>query len=291
MAALLRPRRATAATIGVEVRILVAADDDATRAVVRSLLVRFPAAKSSSALETLSGRHGPAVYITVGATAFQNFIDAGVAAPVVATFLSNDAYTRIKAKLQGDRRLDNVTAIFAEAAPASQLQLVRALYGRRVTVGVLLGAGTAHVRPMFEAAAKAADLELEARIVAPKDNILRTFASMREVRALVTVPDRDLYTPESARYLLESAYRRNVGVIGFSTDLVRAGALATAFSSVDDITAQLPGVVEAAAAGHVPQASYPVFWRVDINDRIAQSLSLVLDDRLKTFGNIPGATP
>jgi len=254
-------------------------------------MVRFPAAKSSSAVETLSARRGPAVYVTVGATALQNFVDAGVVAPVVATFLSNDAFTRIREKLLGDRRLDLVTAIYAEAAPASQFRLVRALYGRRISVGVLLGTGTAQLRPLIEAAAKAADLDVNVRVVPPNDNILRTFAAMREVRALLTIPDRELYTPETARYLLESAYRRNVGVIGFSTDLVRAGALATAFSTIDDVTTQLPSVVEAAAQGRVPAAGYPTYWRVDINDRIAQSLSLVIDDRLKALGNIPGATP
>ncbi len=254
-------------------------------------MVRFPAAKSSSALETLTVRRGPAVYVTVGATALQNFVDAGVVAPVVATFLSNDAFTRIREKLLGDRRLDLMTAIYAEAAPASQFRLVRALYGRRISVGVLLGTGTAHIRPLIEAAAKAADLDINVRVVAPTDNILQTFAAMREVRALLTIPDRDLYTPETARYLLESAYRRNVGVIGFSTDLVRAGALATAFSTIDDVTTQLPSVVEAAGQGRVPAAGYPTNWRVDINDRIAQSLSLVIDDRLKALGNIPGATP
>jgi ABC-type uncharacterized transport system substrate-binding protein len=291
VAALLRPRGAAAAASGVEVRILVAADDNATRAIVRSLAVRFPTAKSSSAVETLSSRHGPAVYVTVGATALQNFVDAGVVAPVVATFLSNDAFTRIKVRLLGDRRFDLMTAIYAEAAPASQLQLVRALYGRRVLVGVLLGMGTAHIRPLIEAASKATGLDVDVRVVAPSDNILRSFAAMRDVRALLTVPDRDLYTPETARYLLESSYRRNVGVIGFSTDLVRAGALATAYSSIDDVTAQLPSVVEAAGQGRIPAAGYPNYWRIDINERIAQSLSLVVDDHLKALGNIPGGTP
>lgn len=289
--AILQPRRADAAPPGYELRVLVAAEDDATTKIVQALLARFPGGRSSSSLETLTTRRGPAVYVTVGASALQRYVDSGTTAPAVATFLSNEAFTRLKAKLVGDRRSDLLTAIYAEAGPPQQMQLVRALYSRRITVGVLLSPSTAHVGPAVESAAKAAGLDVDVQVLAQGDNVLRSFAAMRDAKVLLTVPDREIYTPETARYLLESAYRRNVGVIGFSTALVKAGALAAAFSTIDDVAAQLPSVADVAAQGRVPSASYPLYWRVDINDRIAQSLSLVVDDRAKSLGNFPGAAP
>ena len=59
-----------------------------------------------------------------------------LAGPLISSFVSSAAYVRLIAA--APRRAKPVTAVFAEAAPSAQMQLIRRLYRRKVVVGVLL---------------------------------------------------------------------------------------------------------------------------------------------------------
>jgi hypothetical protein len=52
-------------------------------------------------------------------------------------------------------------------------------------------------------------------------------------------PTAAVYNAENFRNILLSTYRHKQGVIGFSSDMVKAGALATTYSEIEDINAQV----------------------------------------------------
>ena len=98
------------------------------------------------------------------------------------------------------------------------------------------------------------------------------------------VPDSGLYTSENIRNLLEAAYRRSQAVIGFSAGLVAAGTLAAAYSNIDDTLDQLDELVVSASSGRIPEPMYPKYWRVAINEHVARSLNIVVDDTARALG-------
>jgi putative tryptophan/tyrosine transport system substrate-binding protein len=267
-----------------EMRVLLGESGTATSDILKALTARFPAARVIGA-SGIEERKSGLVYVALGAAALQSALATGTSVSVLALFTSNEAYTRIVAR--AERRPDSVAALFAEAGPLQQLKLARALYKRRIGVTALFSAGTSHLQSLVEQAARAHDLELHARVVDTGDNVVQAMLSQRDARAVLMIPDRNLYTADNLRNVLESAYRRELGVIGFSPSLVRAGALAAAYSTIDDVMAQVGAVAEALAMERPVPPQYPAFWRVLINDRVANSLDIVVGDADRELGNFP----
>lgn len=269
-----------------DIRILVGEDGAATSEILKAFLARFPAARVVQSPAPASDHRTGQIYVALGAAALQAAVMSGTPTPVLALFTSNEAYTRV---VNGaERRPGYLSALFAEASPVQQLKLARTLYKRRIGVIVLFSAATVHLQPLVEDAAEASDVELHARVLNADDNVVRALLDQRDAQAVLMIPDRRLYTADNLRNVLESTYRRQLGVIGFSPSLVRAGALAAAYSTIEDVLAQARTIIESLAVGRTLAAQYPVYWRVLINERVANSLDVVVEDADRGLGNIPG---
>ena len=271
---------------GFELRVVTAGDDSATRQILEALARRLPGFHAASDVRGLAQRRGPAVYLALGAAALQAALDAGLDGPLLSLFTSNEAFTRVLGSSPRQPRAA-VSAIHAEASPHSQMMLIRTLYARRVGVGVLLTESTAAQEEALRRAARSADLDIDVQLVERGENAVRALTRVVSSTVLLAVPDRDLYTVDNLRNLLESTYRRGQGVIGFSASLVNAGTLAAAYSSIDDTVAQVGEVAAALAAGRLPDPQYPRYWRVAINDSVARSLNVVVSDAARRLGNFP----
>jgi putative tryptophan/tyrosine transport system substrate-binding protein len=284
---LLLPPPATAA--GAELRIVAAASADPASAggqILAALKRRFPEAQVGEDAPALAARGGSAVYVAVGPAALQAALSADVPGPLVSAFVSSEAYLRLTGAGH-PRRARPVTAIYAEAAPAAQMELIRRLYRRRVMVGVLLSPSTRYLQPQIERAAAAAELPVSFEVVEPGAHPVRALAGLSSASVLLAVPDPELYNAQVARAVLESTYRRRQGVIGFTKAMVSAGTLGAAYATVDDVVAQLGQMVDALMAGQVVDPQYPLYWRVAINDSVARSLDLVIDASVRSLGNAP----
>jgi len=280
-------RTRAAGAAGAELRVVVSTLGEATSQIVAALTRRFPGAYVSDDLKVLAARGGPAVYLAVGPAALEAALGADVSGPLVSAFVSSAAYLRLIAAA-APRRTRSVTAVFAEAAPAAQMQLIRRLYRRKVVVGVLLSASTRNLQPLIERAASAADLAVSFEVVEPGASPVRALAALTSASVLLAVPDPELYNAQVARAVLESTYRRRQGVIGFSKAMVGAGTLAAAYATIDDVVAQLGEMLDALLAGQaVAEPQYPLYWRVAINDTVARSLDVVIDGAVRGLGNFP----
>lgn len=273
---------------GTELRVITADDSPATRQIVQGLLRRYPSLQSSSDPRTFAARKGPSVYLTVGPAALSAAVGADLDGPIVSAFTSSSIYNEIVGQ---SRRRTGITAIYAEASPIHQLRLTSQLYGRRVTVGVLMSQNTEYLEPIIRQGARSSNLDIEFSRLEPGDNVLRALTRLGMSAAILAVPDPLIYTPANLRNILESTYRRNQPVIGFATALVAAGTMATAYSTIDDVVAQLDEVLEAAAAGRTPEPQFPRYWRVAINENVARSLNIVITDEIRALGDRPPERP
>jgi len=281
---------AAAAALAPELRVVTGEQGAATKEICDAILARFPAARIDDDARRLADRAGPGIFVTLGPAALQAALDAGAPGPVLALFISNAAYARLIAIAPKELHRGPVTGIFAEADPVHQLRVARALYKRHIAVAVFLSAGTAHLRPQIEDAARLNGVDLELSTLEPGVSVVRALGGVRDARALLMVPDGELYTSGSIRDLLEATYRRGLGVIGFSAALVRAGTLAAAYSTVEDVLAQAVTVHAELVQGHAPAARYPLYWRTLVNDRVARSLDVVVTESDRAIGN-PARTP
>jgi len=270
-----------------ELRAITSDDSPATRRVVEALKSRFSGLVVGSDPQALAWRGGPAIYFAVGPAALQAATALDLEAPVVALFTSSQTFHTILAGLPATQARRRVTAIYAEASPEHQLRLIAAIFQRHVSVGVLLTPGTARLEPLLAQAARDVGVEIRAHHTARGANMVRELNRLGATDVLLAVPDANVFTPDSVRNILESTYRRGQPVVGFSQGMVAAGALASAYSSVEDIVAQAEQLVAELQAARTPDPQYPAFWRVAVNDTVARSLNILIPQDVRELGDQP----
>jgi putative ABC transport system substrate-binding protein len=268
-----------------EVRVLTSDNTPATRRVVDALKGRFPQLAAGSEVDVLSRRAGPAIYLVIGPAALAATLSAGLQAPVVSLFTSSQAFHQIvDASPAAGRR---TTAIYAEVSPRHQLHLVSSIFQRRVSVGVLLTVGTAQVEPLLMQAARDFDIEVQTHHARRNANIIRELNRLGSAHILLALPDAGIFSPDNFRDILESTYRRGQPIVCFSQGMVAAGCLAAAYASVEDIAAHAAETVAQLEAGRWPPPRYPAYWRVAVNDSVANSLNIVVGDEVRSLGDRP----
>ncbi|MES2128399.1 MAG: hypothetical protein V4463_14120 [Pseudomonadota bacterium] len=171
-------------------------------------------------------------------------------------------------------------AIYAEPAPADQLRLVELLYRRPVRIATILSEDTAFLKDALPGVTLE-DFD-------SGDDINRALNKIAQQQVLLAVPDRAVYNTENIRNILLSTYRHNQGVIGFSADMVKAGALASTYSSVEDINAQAVDIVrDWLESDEMPAPQFPRYFRTIVNDGVARSLGVAVDDTARHFARRP----
>lgn len=273
-----------------EIRAIIGAASPAMRQIVEALRARYVGIAIATDVQTLAHRRGTAVYLAIGPAALQAALDANLSAPIVGLFVSSQTFRKLITSANARQRA-SVTAIYAEASPEAQLQLVKAMYEHRVSVGVLLTETTADQENLLKRVVRKLDLDLQVRRASAGSNVLRELAHLSGTTVLLAIPDSSLYTAESLPGILESTYRRGQPVVGFSPALVAAGTLAAAYASLDDVLAHLDQVLAEIDAGRLPDPQYPVYWRVTVNDSVARSLNIVLSSEVRGLGSFPSARP
>jgi hypothetical protein len=282
VASMLSPRYAFAAS---ELRTLVIDDTPASRRAVEALKRRFPQMVIGDEIGALSRRAGPAVYLAVGPAALKAATASGVQAPLLSLFTARQAFHQIVNAAAPPRR--GTTAIYAEASPVHQLRLVSSIFQRRVTVGVLLTDGSAHLEPLLDRAARDMDVVIQTHRTTPNTNMVRELNRLADTDVILAMPDVGIFSADNFRDILESTYRRGQPIVCFSQGMVAAGCLAAAYAPVDDVVAQAADLLTELEAGRLPAPRYPAYWRVAVNYNVARSLNIVISDSVRALGERP----
>lgn len=254
------------------VRVLTGDDSVVSRRIVEDLEKRLAGMQSGPERKPLC--------ITIGPLALHDAVDRDVLCAVLSAYTSSQVWRAATASVK-PLRLREMTAIYAEPAPADQLRLIALLYKRPVKVAAIVGADTAYLKPILRDGA-------EVEQFWPGDDINFALNRINQAEVLLATPDSTVYNPESIRNILLSTYRHNQAVIGFSADMVNAGALATTYSDISDINAQIAELASAyLSTGELPTPQFPRYFRTIVNDGVAGSLGVEIDKAVRTFGRHP----
>ncbi|QNA90703.1 hypothetical protein G4G28_23275 [Massilia sp. Dwa41.01b] len=225
------------------------------------------------------------VYVAIGPDGLREAAARRCDCVVIAAYTSSQVWRALHARLPANRARA-MTAVYAEPAPRDQLRLAALLYRRPVRVAAILGLDTAYLLPLLQGQV---DL-VQARAPLGQEtndavaDIGDLLARTRHSEVLLALPDSAIYNPENIRNILLSTYRRKQGVIGFSSDMVKVGALATTYSEIEDINTQVAEMAASfVASGELPAPQFPHYFRTAINEGVARSLDLVVSDEARRF--------
>ena len=223
------------------------------------------------------------VVVAVGPSALREAMAKPCNCLLIAAYTSSQVWHAHTAALPA-RQLMSTTAIFAEPAPADQLHLVTLLFKRPVRVFALISRETAFLKPVLAHVDELYDYPRGA-------DINRFISRITQARVLLAVPDSAVYTEENIRSILLSTYRHNQAVIGFSADMVKAGALASTYSDIEQINAHVADVVGAYLdTGELAPPQFPRYFSTIVNESVARSLDVSVDAAARNFANRPPKT-
>lgn len=223
---------------------------------------------------------GVDLVVTIGIDAARAYLAAGHEIPLLAVMVPRLAYSGLQ---EIRSRKLKLTAVFVDQPLVRQLELIRTVLPDARRIGVVQGPATADA---------AADLE---RLVRDKGLVLVSHPAARDTElypalqdvlqsadALLALPDPAIVNAATAQNLLLTSFRYRKPVFGYSAAYVRAGALASVYSTpaqIGETAAQRIRELLAARGGAEP--IYPRHFSVAVNRALAASLGLQIPDDAK----------
>ena len=267
---------------GYRFQIVTADDSSVTRRIAEDLYKRLVPIFGNFRTELAQKRR--MVYVTIGPVALRNAAARKCDCVLIAAYTSSQVWRAVTDELPPLRKL-SMTAIYAEPAPADQLRLVSLLYKRPVRVAAIVSHETGFLKPVLDAA-NASVVEIEDYSAGADINYALNRVGQAQV--LLAMPDRTVYSAENFRNILLSTYRHNQAVIGFSADMVRAGALATTYSNIEHINAHIADLAnDFVVTGELGPPQFPRYFRTIVNEGVARSLQVTVSDEARKFGRDP----
>ncbi len=266
--------RAAPTASGYRFQIVTGDDSSLTVRIAEDLYKRL--VPTFAAFRTELAQRRRLVLVAIGPVALREAAARRCDCVVIAAFTSSQVWRAVMGALP-PARARAMTAVYAEPAPADQVRLAALLYRRPVRVAAILGPDTAFLLPSLTGQA-------EVLQAGSNDNLGDVLARIGHSEVLLALPDSAIYNPENIRNILLSTYRRKQGVIGFSADMVKVGALATTYSEIEDINAQVAEMAAGfVASGELPAPQFPHYFRTAINEGVAGSLDIAVTPEARSF--------
>lgn len=181
-------------------------------------------------------------------------------ATTVASLIARQDYLKYRAYLD--------TAVFSEPPIERNVLLAKQILGDDTPLGVLVSSKEAIPSLNYKKVTFYPVDEYESLNHALTD-------LFSESQALIGVYDQALYSPQNIKTILISSYRQERPLIGPSRAYISAGALASTFSSLDDVATRLAEVIDSIANDQViPEANYNPYYKVGVNQQVGRSLNL-----------------
>ncbi len=263
---------------GARFRIVTADGTELTTRIRDDLQKRLLQVFASPRADAPRGRKQ--LVVAIGPLALRDMLSRPCDCLLLAAYTSSQVWHALTAGVALPRQL-TMTAIFAEPAPADQLRLIELLFKRPVRVAAILSADTLFLKPVLSGVA-------QQEYYSAREDINKVLNRISGSRVLLAVPDRRIYNADNIRNILLSTYRHNQAVIGFSSDMVKAGALASTYSDLEHINAQVADVTaDYVSTGDLAPPQFPRYFSTIVNEGVARSLEVPVDAAAREFSNHP----
>ena len=201
-------------------------------------------------------------------------------APILAGLLARQSYEKLTEPESGAAHRRQASAIYLDQPLSRHIQLMRAVLPRVQHIGVLLGASHQDTRAELSESASNAGLHLASATLNSSADLFPALQTMlSNVDLLLLWPDPMVVNRNSVQSLMLTTYRQRVPVLGYSQNLVEAGALAAVFSTPQQIGQQLAETIQRMLPGktwELPPPTYPKYFTVKTNQNVARSLALAI---------------
>lgn len=173
-----------------------------------------------------------------------------------------------------------ISAIYLDTPPHRQLELIRLLLPQARNVATVLGNVSVRDKETLHVAARDRGLTLQAESAQRDSELYPTLKSvLANADVFLAIPDPVVINASTAQNVLITAFRSQVPVIGFSANYVRAGALASVYSSPQQIGSEAGQIIKTHQRhNNLPAPKYPRYFSVGVNTSLMRTMGLPVAD-------------
>lgn len=225
--------------------------------------------------------------IALGVKALEAASNLKYTTPVLGVYTPLPVFNKMLAKSR--RELGNFSAIVLDQPYWRQLSLIRTILPEAKKVGVLLGPSSSQYLEVLRDEADELGLTLIDENVSQGSELIPKLKKLLDSsEAMLAIPDRIIYSRETAESILLTSYRHQKPMFGYSQSYVRAGALASVYSSSKQLAKQAAEIAikSQAASSQLPSPQIPKYFSVTVNQQVAHSLNIVITDEDTIYKNL-----
>ena len=228
------------------------------------------------------GPASPKVLVALGTLAAQAVAKTNPQFPVLCTLLPRNSFEWVLRET-GLKSSEQFSALLLDQPLGRQLELIRIALPAAKNVGVLWGPESKSKEMQIKALAATKLLSVVDGHVTGDGLLFPQLKKvLTEADVVLAVADQQVFNAQTIQNILLSSFRAKVPLVGFSPAYVRAGALISLFTTPEQIGRQSAVFVKDVLLGKgLPGTPvYPIQFSVMVNEHVARSLGLNLDEQV-----------
>lgn len=227
-----------------------------------------------------------AIIISIGSTAADTVLARKLHQPIINTLITKSVFNSLAEKYYGDSSkaiASGVNPLLLDQPFERRLNLAYGLVKKLNNVGVMLGPSATGSVNIYNEAIKHKGLKPKMVFINPDKNPIKQLDSViRSSDAFIPIADSHLVNVTTAKWILQLAYRYRVPVIGYSSNYVAAGALASVYSSPQNVSQQTAELLKSLLTkNHKNQVHLPKYCTIKFNKTVAWHLNLEIPKALE----------
>lgn len=177
------------------------------------------------------------------------------------------------------------SSLYLDQPIERQLGLIAAAFPDRHRLGVLFEASNLNEINQLKQLSHDYGFELYTKEVVTSTAMFDTLQDvLQHSDVLLALPAPAIYNSTTLRNILVSTYQSNTPLVGFSTAYVRAGAMCAVISTPGQLANQTStAILKFMETGALPSAQPPKLFEISINERVAQSMGIRINNPDELF--------
>lgn len=232
------------------------------------------------------------IVVTLGTVAADTVLSKKITQPVINTLITQSAFDALAVKYYGDVTkavASGINPIILDQPFERRLNLVRKLSENSedsekiVNIGIMLGPSAANKISFYSDSVTQRKLKPQILLIdSDKNPIKQLDPVIKASDVFIPIADSHFINVTTAKWILQLAYRQRVPVIGYSSNYVAAGALASVYSSPEDVAKQSIELIDQLLTeNYINQIHTPKYCTIKFNETVAWHLSLTIPDKLR----------
>ncbi len=176
------------------------------------------------------------------------------------------------------RQKNNIGAIYIDQPNSRRLALLKENFPNIKNIAVIKSASS----PTKNITADNHTMSINSYTVKNSQEIFKLFAHIKEKNdAILATEDKLVYNNKTIRQILLLSYRNKLPIFGFSKSFVKAGAVASVYSSIENLTEETKEVIDSYFSNrkYILKSKHPKYYSISFNEQVIQALSIPTSKR------------